>query len=259
LSRFTTISEAELRRDNYQPDAETGGIPEWLKLVAIGALFLAVAAGIWFATRPPGADSLYRRIRAAAAEGDTQRLKDVENQIVDFLARYGGDSRAAEIQSYQDDIEADRRARRFERPTRRLRDDAQLSPLDRAYLEASQLIASDPDRALEKLRAIATLFAREPSDDNPAAAKTLDLVESEIARLESLQRSQSESHAAMLRNRLNHARSLFATDPDEARRTCQALITLYAAKPWAHEIVVEARRLLEQQTPTESSPPSNPP
>jgi len=249
LSRFTTISEAELRREVYQQEGAGGGFPEWLKLTAIAVLFLAVAVGVWFATRPPSADGLYRQIRAAAAAGDAQQLKDVENQIAEFLKRYGDDGRATEIQVYRNEIEADRRARRFERPTRRMRDDAQLSPLDRAYLEASQLIASDPDRALEKLRAISILFAEDPSLEDSAARKTLDLVESEIARLESLQKTQSESHAAMLRHRLARVRDQFATEPEEARRACQALITLYSAKPWAQEIVGEARRLLDAPPP----------
>src|SRR5262245_32944860 len=87
LTRFTTVSEAELRGTR-----ETDETPLRLWLLVGGLLALAallIAGVAFFATRPPSADRLFAAAQSAAESGPDE-LSRHESDLTQFLQHYAG-------------------------------------------------------------------------------------------------------------------------------------------------------------------------
>lgn len=250
---FTVVDNAPLPAREALPPPEEDGTPLWLVLSVVLALFGVVGATSWYFTLPASADSLFAKIDAAVQEDDPSRLADIEPQLNEFLAHYSGDERFGTVKGYAEDLELYRLQRRLEIRSRRVRGADSLLPVEQAYLDAMSLERIAPEQAAERLQALIDLYggAKEVAGGKPTTTTInmklcVELARRQLANLRDRASKSSQEHQTTLSSRLREARSIAQQDPDSARTICEALIKLYADKPWAADAVAQARMLLQE-------------
>jgi hypothetical protein len=245
-THFTTVSEAELRRRNLSPDAEETSPKIW---ITAGLLFVTAAAIIgglvFFATRPPSADKLYERVKAAADSGETTTLAQAESEIDSFLAHFAADPRAEEMQSWKESIDLSRREKQFQAVGRLRKKIGHLSPVDRAFAEAVELEQTDPERALARYEAIVAVYqgAADPHADQldqGLQAKTVELAARKVEELKESIATQNAEQRVALRQQLERASKLSEKDRPAAEQIWRGIVTLYGEKSWAKDLVAQA-------------------
>jgi serine/threonine-protein kinase len=249
-TRFTTVSESELRQSGLARDSDE--TPFWQWLAVGGVLTLAViglAAGVYFATRAPSADQLYARITSAAEQGSLE-LAAAADDVNQFLQAHPGDPRAAEVRGYQEDLELDQLERRFELRAKRSKGVESLLPIERAYLEGVQVRSSNPEEALARFEAIVAVYGgtSDPSQSEiqqRASERCLELAKKQVEQLGSTVKQFNQEQRLALRRQLERAGRLEATDRAAAEQIWQGIITLYAGKTWAKDLVEQAQERLE--------------
>jgi hypothetical protein len=246
---FTRVSQAELAQRQRSGDGDESGIRQWLIVAVVLAALAAAIAGIVFvATRPPSADRLYQTVKAAAEAGG-EALVGVEGDLTRFLTAYPSDPRSAEMQGFRDDLELHRLQKRFELRARRVGSVEGLSPVERAYLEAMQLAATDPEDALARFEALVNVYSG-PGDPGLSAIQRqeseqcLALARQQIERLRPLVEKSNAQQRLAIRRQLDRADTLAATDAAGAEKIRQGIITLYADKTWSQDLVQEAQSRL---------------
>ncbi|MCC6491633.1 MAG: serine/threonine protein kinase [Pirellulales bacterium] len=240
--RFTTVDE-EARRRTEEQRAQ-----RWL--IALQLLLLAtsvVALGWfgWWLTWPASADQLYAQIGAHVdEEGGADDLRPIAGEIEEFLTRYPSDRRAAEVRSYQQDLELQRRARQLRRGFGAA---AAEHPIGEAFAEAMRLKGANPARAAELLEQLLILYPTE----GPAAGALNDQQRSDLKlarqELDNLRRSfkqRAEEQLPQLAERLAAARRLERRAPGQAAAMYRALVELYGEAPWAGPVVRQAEERL---------------
>lgn len=253
-TRFVSIEEERQLRDRELTKRATANWIEWTSFGGIVILLIAIAIALWSVIRPPTADAIYTQIKSVAAVGDISQLREVEPQIEQFLSRFPTDSRCEELKQYQQELAIDRRAKRFARPAVSFGNGSQLSTMDRAYLEAMRLEETDLDRCVEMLQQIVDLFTDPDVHADGPSAKTVELATTQLAKLQPILQAQHATDLEVLRARLQSAIDHRQSDPESARRIARSLIGLYENKPWAADVVAQARSLLESETPADRAP-----
>jgi serine/threonine-protein kinase len=245
-TRFTTVSEADLRQGGRASDSGETRTTQWLAIGGLLLLGAAVIGGlIVVATRQPSADQLYAKVKTAA-EGGAEQLVDVESQLTQFVTRFPDDRRHAEVEQYQEDLELYRLQRRFELRARRPGGSEELLPIERAYLEAVQLQPSDPGAALARFEALVAVYGGTPDPalsplQTKAVERCLRLARGQADRLqESVSKLEQEQRQA-IQQQLERAAQLAQTDRQAAEQIWQGIATLYGDKAWAAELVEQAR------------------
>lgn len=241
-SKFVTIEEDEARRE-AERRRDRGPVAAQ---IAVLALCLVGLFGLgWYLMRPPTADALYDRIQASAADERPERLVDAADDIEQFLARFGDDPRCPGLQKYQEEIELARLEKKFSGRSRLLSRDETLSPLERDYLQAMALLTASPDRAAAALDAILAVYA--PVDVAPADDRlVLELCRRQSQRLHKQIDAQTAARRQAIERSLANAARLHPSNPTQAKQTWQAIVTLYADKPWAADLVEQARQRAAQ-------------
>jgi eukaryotic-like serine/threonine-protein kinase len=248
LSRFVTVSEDELRG---RREAEESLGKQW-GLVAVLALvgLAAIGGAIYMAVRRPSADRLYATLTQAADRGGAEELIPVEPELTSFLQYYADDPRAAEVKSLHDRLETFRWERQTALKSRRgvLATDA--TPLERAYQEALQLAGADPAAGLAHFEAILAVFNDAALPENearatPSAQRWLDLSRQQVAKLTPEVKRLTSEQQAVIRQQLERAEQIVASDREAAQRIWRGILTLYQDKAWAHELVQEANSRLK--------------
>ncbi len=260
LARFTTVSQADLRGDR-----ESDEIPLKLWLLAGGLLALAavlVAGLAYYATRTPSADSLYSAVQAAAAVGPEQLVLR-ERELAQFLQYHAADPRAAEVRAWQEELAQSRLQTSFEQRAKRARGVVGLSPVERAYLAAVHLEATDPELALAKYEALVAVYGGPPdpalsSLQQRTARQCVELARQASQRLTRVVAKMNAEQRRAVRRELERADKLAAGDPTDkleggdraaAERIWRGIVTLYGEQPWAAELVAEARTKLAESSP----------
>jgi hypothetical protein len=215
-------------------------------LAAVGIILLG--GGAYYATRPPSADQLFRAIQQAAGSGEASELAGVESQLAQFLKLYAGDPRSAEVKGHQDDLERNRLQRRFELRARRAGGVEGLSPIERAYFEATQVSASDPEAALEQFEALVDVYqgsidTEQKSGEQRSRAQCLELAAEQVTRLRPAVEKMRAAEQQEIRRQLDRAEQIAAGDSAAAAKIWQGIVTLYADKAWAKELVAERGKL----------------
>jgi hypothetical protein len=246
-TRFTTVDARELHARRERDD---GALWQWIGLVTLGAAAILLAGGFaYYVTRSPSADQLFAAIQESAESGDASAIAEVEPQLTQFLQQYASDPRAGEVKGYQDELERSRLQRSFERRARRAGGPEGLTPIERAYFEAVQLAARDPEAALVRFEAIVAVYqgsfeAQPASSEKRSGEQCLELAEQQIARLKPAIETMQAEEQAEVRRQLARAEQLAENDPPAAQRIWQGIVTLYAGKSWANELVAEAQEAL---------------
>jgi serine/threonine-protein kinase len=249
LTRFTTVSEAELRHAGSRRDADESAAGSWLWITALLAVVALFCVGaIWYANRPPSADEIHSRVKAVADEGDSQGLAELEPDVQGFLAIYPDDPRTDEMRQFQEEIELYRLQRRFELRARRVGGTDALSPIERAYMEAVRLTTTDPDAALSKYQALVDVFGSDPDlGETPLQRRTnqqcIDLARKQIERLQSGNDKTNAQQRKLIEMQLARAKKLAATNPAAAAKIYRGIVELYRNKPWAADLVKQAAAL----------------
>jgi serine/threonine-protein kinase len=244
-AQFTRVSEAELRAGG-RGDAEEVTTRIWL---TAGLMFVTAAAIIggvvYFASRPPSADQLYGTIKGAMDEGGVEQLVSSEADLTRFLETFPDDPRAAEVRGFQDELALYRLQRRFEARAKRPAGVAELTPVERAYLEAVRLTPSDPELALARFQALIDVYGgTEEPGLNPIQKKTraqcLELAGKQIERLRETVATLNAEQRAAVRRELERAEKMADKDRAAADKIWRGIVTLYGDKPWAKDLVEQA-------------------
>jgi hypothetical protein len=254
-SRFTTVDEDVRRR--AERGAENDGPPLWVKAV-VGSVGLvvaggAIAAGGFFALRPPSADSLYAKIEAAAESDDERALLSVIGPMAEFRRRYPEDPRIDAIAGWQEDLETFKLQRRFDLRSRRLHRQNDFSAVQTAYVQAMELAKTDTEAGIGKLEALLVLIGDGPYEEE-ATKEVAALAEKTLARLKDSQATLEAEQRAFIEERLATAERLAKSDRKKANRMLQSVIELYGDRSFANEQVVKARRRLSAGQPSEVRP-----
>jgi serine/threonine-protein kinase len=247
-AQFTHVSEAELRGRAEDSDEVSTRI--WLTAGLLLVTAAAIIGGvIYFASRPPSADQLYSRVKGAMDDGGVEELVSVETDLDKFIETYAADPRAAELRGFQDELELYRLQRRFEARAKRPAGVAELSPVERAYLEAVRLAASDPELALARFQALIDVYGgTEEPGLTPVQRKTrgqcLELAAKQIERLKETVTTLNAQQRTAVRRQLDRAGKLAEKDKAAAAKIWRGIVTLYADKPWAKDLVEQAEAKL---------------
>ncbi len=250
--RFTRVHEEELDRgDAEKPPSGVLISPHtWALVVALVALGL----GAWYFLRPPSADRLYERIMRLTADKTIDSKRNAEGEIEEFLTRYSDDSRCWQLRQYQSDIDLARLERRFELWAGGRGEIGDLSPVERAYLEALNYLHLDTDVGTAKLRALIELYDNRPDPTKPfdtsgPRGKCLELARRRLARLQEQTAERHAQELALVAGQLDAADRLDATNPEKARTTREAVLELYRGKPWATSVLERAEQALAAAQP----------
>jgi len=247
-THFTTISEADLRGARGAQDHADSSFAEWARIggvILAGLALIGVAA--FFMTRKPSADQLAVTIQKAVDSEGTDGLLEVESELNQFLTRFANDERAGQMRDYAQEVELYRLQKIFERRARRATDEKGLLPVERLYLQAQKNITADPATALAQFQAIVQLLggdhdpAASPIDQR-AAEQCLLLAEKQIAQLEKVVEAAEKQQRLLIRRQLERAAGLAADKPAEAAALRQSIVTLFGDKPWAADLVEQARQ-----------------
>ncbi len=246
--RFVVVPPEELGKteeEPAQPSRPLISIQTWILVAAL----LSVGGIVWYSLQPPTADQLYERVMRQADTGGIDALLAVEDDMTQFLLRFPEDPRVGKLQELRNEIELYRLERQLERGLRGQMDLGKLAPVERAYLEAIGLLRLDPDLAARKLQALIVLYSSSNPTNQERAGPAHQCVELARRRLARLQQELEKAQPDVLNaveERIKLAEELRGSDPERARNLCQAVITLYASKPWAADLLRRAQSLLEQ-------------
>ncbi|MCA9150003.1 MAG: serine/threonine protein kinase [Planctomycetales bacterium] len=244
--RFVTIAEERARQ---QATSFSWSSLLWLALAIV--LTIVAYQTFYFLSRPPSADSLIERMTAEYDETNPRSLVSIERQIDQFLENYPTDRRAEFVSGLRRDLALYRLQRRTEMTARRNGAGSDTA-IENLYLQIVQNLHADPTGTRIKLRSLIDLYRGDASAD-PKNQQYLELAQQQLTRLEALEAQEIELHLPLLRERLDHAKSLLQDDPQAARQILTGLLDLYSSKPWAQEATATARELLGQIEPTPSS------
>ncbi|MFM7074391.1 MAG: protein kinase domain-containing protein [Planctomycetota bacterium] len=253
-SRFTTVAEDERRRQlEQQREAQQDRSHFVLKTVSAIVVLGLLAGGAAYLSRPPSADSLYDELRLAASVDDDGSLAAVEPRIDLFLSIHPTDPRAAEVAGWKTKLDVAAEQRRFDRRFRRWDSAAAMGPIERLYGEAMQEAAARPDRALDQLRSLVNAYAAHPPDD-ASSQRSLKLAAGQLERLELIVQRQRVDELKLAQEQLRWADEQRAEAPEKAEAVYRGLAGLYAAKPWASQLMEQLKQRREPATPTAEAP-----
>ena len=250
-SRFITVSEdARLERERNR----SNNLIVALQLFGLLAtLSLLVWIG-WQLMQPASADELHAQIISVyQAQGD-DGLRTVSDEIQEFFDRFPDDERIGELEPLKDKLEFGKFERSASRKLRG-RPKQATNPIARKYYEAMAIAETDPSQAIVMLQSILALYdpentTRNLQADNQSAdhesnnqrwliltRNKLSDLQQEIAKLTAIQ-------LPAMRERIETAKKLQASNPQAAQKMYEAIIDLYGHQPWAKETVEQARQAL---------------
>jgi serine/threonine-protein kinase len=240
VTLFTPVPEEELDRAEVQQEPHALiSLHTWVLAVGL----IAVGLTVWYFLQPPSADVLYDRITAQTADGSISSLLQAESDIQKFLELYSDDPRCPELRRHANEIDLHRLERRFELRAKGLGGTDDLVPVERAYLDAINYARLDPERGMAKLQALIDLYNHRAGSSGPTGM-CLELARRRLEQLREELGRQTAQQLALVQDRLDQAGQFSQTEPDRARAMYRAMIELYADKPWAAELVRQARDAL---------------
>jgi len=241
-TRFTTLEEEESR---LQAQRQRSWLVVGGQLTALGAVLAGMAAVALYMSRPPSADDLYESI-SMRIENDEDFFGGVESEVDEFLERYPSDARGAELTRYKERIELDRLERKLQREARGGgHSDSSLRPVEQLYVQAIGKAESSPDMAAAMLASLVNLYGPAASEQDETSA----IVQLANRRLETLKRDLSKEREQLLKSlseRLQAAKKLVLSEPQQAAAMYRAIINLYRDQDWAQDVVTEARTQLTE-------------
>jgi eukaryotic-like serine/threonine-protein kinase len=225
--RFTKVEHQRSERHGDLRETLAGLVaPQTLALAA--GLVVLLAAG-WYLMQPLTADELYRRIETATASGDADGLRRAWPDIVTFLERHADDPRAETLRAMQEELK-------------------QAHPIERAFTEAKRYVLINPEVALARFAALIDVY-----DDGDANSETtrhyVRLARQQHARVQKIIDQYVDEGRKLVESRLAKAAEIQGENATAARKIYLGIIELYGEKPWAADLVEQAKTALNA-TPT---------
>jgi hypothetical protein len=216
----------------------------WWKIALAALLLLVVIASVWYSRQPKTADQLYRQIAVHANSDDLLLLNQAAQDIQQFEARFPADPRRDKVSALREQVEL----AKLDHQLRRLASRPQSAALDRPpveqlYVEAIRARPFSPETAAFQLEALTQLFDGD-SSPTPDARRCVVLAKRELEQLRAELEAARAVHRKFIQSRLDAARQLAPEDRTAALEIWQGIVRLYAEKPWAAELVQEARNSL---------------
>ena len=241
-SSYTALGDDSPERrkwafDQAQPETS------WPAYLSIGFLLLAICgcvAAIYYATRAPSADKLYRDT-LVASENPNGSIGDVETTLQTFEANYPGDSRLGEFEDIKREVALQTRVNSLMRQLRR-RGERSLEPLELAFAQAMTLREEDPSLAAQRLDELSIVFQNEEllsTDDR----LLIQLAAQEQQRLLASADSLDSPTELYLSRQIEEAANLL---PSQRKKFYAALIDLYDDIGPAKLAVARAKVLLAE-------------
>ena len=256
-NRFTTVEELD-KQARERADRDRNRQRFWQALTVV-ATVAALAAGGYLLFKPLSADEIYDRIKQIQAQADVPGseidLRDARPSIELFLARHGGDPRAAEVKALEQSLDLDALEKRSRR---RVLGNRAIPPIERDYRAAMDREAESPSACREALEALLALHGTPSADKTEDDELWFALIRRQIDRLEPLAAREQKEDAARTAAILEQADALAARAaalPDPAQRNkaladrrtlLEGLIELYAKRPHAAKAVAAAKDKLAQ-------------
>ena len=243
-SHFTSVAKQELGRSRDYAVGHDDNLLVWLKVSMVAVVVGMIALVIGYAIRPESPERLFARIEDAAKDNELYRLKQAEDDMQSFVQRHPNDPRVAYVEGLLEMIRQNRDEQQFETRAKNLVDADSLTPVERAYLEAIQF--SIPDQKLARLIALVDVYG-EIKDPPREARSCLALARRQILALQDAIDTTSEMQLTAIADRLVYADQISGSEPARAVSIWRGIIELYSDKPWAVELVDQARRCLETE------------
>lgn len=268
-THFRTVLESDRARGKFESATDEhaqhhNGIWQWLSLAGmLGVLLIGLVAFLW-SSRLPDSSELYAAIEAASQADDMAQVRQLGDQ---FLRLYEDDPRAADVKALQADGDIDRILRKLQWAATRGKGADGMAAEELAFLEAVADRNHDPEATRERLGQWIDLYAPAvpvaPASEGSASDTTspsavqepgvqgpgfrvphVELViaaQKELKRLASLPETV-DPRAKELLERIRWSEQ--SLDKAQRQRLLQAIVSLFADKPWARPAVAEANRLL---------------
>ncbi len=248
---FTTVDADKARRQRQQTRHERIVLATQLAGL-ITALSLLVWSG-WWLTRPASADDLYAQIMTTIQENGTEDLRVIEGPLEEFTDRFGTDPRLSEFEHYREELELQKMERKLKFKAA-FGGSHEISLVQWLYTEAHAAAGDSPERSQVMLSSLLALYGPAVSN-GPAVSdgllseddrRWLVLARRQLDRLNTQIEKQAANQLPALRERLETAIKLQKTNPAAAQRMVKAIVDLYDEKPWAKEIVKQARSNIQE-------------
>jgi hypothetical protein len=237
------VEEARRRAEQeLQPQSKLAIV----QVILLASSLAMILGALWFFMRPPTADKLFAQIDAAARDTDAGALLSVEDDVQSFLSRFPNDNRSATVKRYADEIGLRHLEQRFRMRVRLLGRDDALSPVERDYLEAMNLLGPEPQKTIDKLQAIVDLYGS-ASDQSETTQQCVELARRELEQLREQDAKIVPEYRKSVEANMRRAQQLRTSSPEQAQAIWRSIIKLYADKPWAAEQVKRAKAALGEE------------
>ncbi|MDR1053493.1 MAG: serine/threonine protein kinase [Planctomycetaceae bacterium] len=284
-SVFTKVNEHELGELSGLPAASSSLIS--LQTIFASLSLLLIGGVVLYILQPVPPDVLYERILAKLHNADdedvsVESLRRAEVEIRYFLNHYADHVRVGQVRMYEDQLNLANLERRLEW-RRQISDPAAISPVERAYLEATSWIKSDPTKAIIKLQAVIDLFGNEIVPPQPEertdkenntdqAEQTnqknsyrlqsptemcVELARRRLREIEKRIETITADQEAFLEKRIQDAKNLIDSEPEQAKKLLTGIIELYSDQNWTIKHVNESRNLLNKIKTKNETPKNN--
>ncbi|MDR2345254.1 MAG: serine/threonine protein kinase [Planctomycetaceae bacterium] len=282
---FTRVSEHEL--DGLSNLRTPPSSPISLQTIFASVCLLLIGGIIYYLLQPVSPDILYDRIQSKLhSKGEennfsVESLRRAESEIRFFLDHYADHQRIGQVRIYADQLDIANLERRLER-RRQFSDPASISQVERAYLEATSWITSDPMKAISKLKAVIDLFGNdtvplkiETNDNNSNENNTdnkinpefsngeikknynrrlqsptemcVELARRRLHEIEKTIETITSDQEAFLNKRIQDAKILIESEePEQAQKILSGIIELYGSQNWAAKYINESNKLLDK-------------
>jgi serine/threonine-protein kinase len=238
-ARFTTVEEEEEALRTAQRRSWLALIAPWAILVVLIYLLATVYRHF---SRPPSADQLYQAITTRAEADDASR-GDIASAIEQFTDRFPNDPRVGKLRRIREEIELDKLERRLQRQARGSgAGDTPMLEVEKLYLRTQVVKDTSPETAASMLESLIALYG--PAGIGKPDPQVTAVVQLATRRLKTLRDELAAQHSQQinsLKERLDAAARLTATDPKQAAAMYRAIVELHQENEWAKAVVQEAR------------------
>ena len=248
LSPRTHYKDVE-DRDRRRAAAPITGIEDtavadwssWISVIVLIVLLGLLIAGVWWSLQEPSADKLFTEIAAAEENGETEFMK---RQVAQFIELYADDTRAEQVRTIGDSIDAELSIRQLENRANRPGGLDRLKPPELTLLQALRMRREHPQAAAEKLRQWLAVFDREPAGDksrlpDPEVRVWRKVARETLAELEKMNPQALADRAAELQLWIDWGRENMSGD--ERYSYFQGLTKLFDDHTWAKQQISELR------------------
>ena len=150
-----------------------------------------------------------------------------------------------ELTSIKDEIEEQRTVRRLLRRSKVVGSEAEMDPVEQAFLDCTRAQRQDTELAKRKLRAFLTVFSR-PERLTSRQRELVKIADSILEKLEAGTDIKVNPATELLNEQIDWAESNLSGD--QRRMFYQSLVELYADKAWSAPAIERVRKWIVDES-----------